>query len=298
MKYAFPENKKERLFDFYVLALLKDTINIKINSLLEETREILLKNQKQCFLNDLFYVICAEFRHLRTETTEGRNLRKLYACDEISAEEKSFLQNYLKTNYKPLDPFNKSQTYCKKHWSIQYNNVSLVDENDSNKEYYNSLRKTIKALKLTNLQPEDFVKLAEKCFDKLNWNGAYGGPMWADIATAWLQLNNTTNESQLILCIDHIYDLQHNTNTIFDKLMSYWDSSNGGYQWIHRSLNKKAEITHPYQLLNQTSLSMRIIARKILFANYKMTEEKYVNIVKVCKNSPKKLTDMLKYNLQ
>ena len=63
MHYVFPKDKKERLYDFYILSMMKETINSKINYLLKQTKTTLLNAQKQAFLNDLFFALCAEFRH-------------------------------------------------------------------------------------------------------------------------------------------------------------------------------------------------------------------------------------------
>ena len=82
------------------------------------------------------------------------------------------------------------------------------------------------------------MKLMEELFLNADWESGYGGKAWADICKGWTRLYNAHSDGDLIVAIDHIYDLQHNSDTVFNKVQSY--EINRRYDWLKNALNLKA----------------------------------------------------------
>jgi hypothetical protein len=81
-----------------------------------------------------------------------------------------------------------------------------------------------------------------------------------------------TKQLDVPAAIDHIYDLQHNTDTVFNKLRSYYK---GGYGWIEQALTDKANVKSYYELLKKTSGTIRALAPRILYNKLGQTWEDY-----------------------
>jgi hypothetical protein len=76
-------------------------------------------------------------------------------------------------------------------------------------------------------------------------------------------LNNATDPAKTAVAIDHVYDLQHNTDTVFNKIKSYYDA-NKGYKWIKEMLDFKANAKSIRELLPFVSSKMKKLALPIL----------------------------------
>lgn len=116
------------------------------------------------------------------------------------------------------------------------NRDKLVDKFKYNSRGYQDSYEAIMKIKIFILK---FMKMASNSFTKMDWQNKYGGKSWANIADGWLKLYNAKSNDDIKIYIDHIYDLQHNTNTVFNKLESYYKE--GGYFWIKGALDLKAE---------------------------------------------------------
>lgn len=55
----------------------------------------------------------------------------------------------------------------------------------------------------------------------LNWEYGYGGPVWSRGCEGLKQLLAANSTQELILAIDHAYDLQHHNGLLFDKHNDY-----------------------------------------------------------------------------
>jgi hypothetical protein len=119
-------------------------------------------------------------------------------------------------------------------------------------------------MKQTGMKEADFVDIAEAAFGggELSWAGAYGGKPWANICDGWQKLKNSPKE-QLSIWIDHIYDLQHNTDTVFNKLQSYYKESEG-WSWIKRALDFKFKSTNVYQFFDKVSPDLKNFAAAVI----------------------------------
>ena len=91
-----------------------------------------------------------------------------------------------------------------------------------------------------------------------------GGEAWANICEGWLKLNNISdsNISELYIWIDHVYDLQHNTGIIFDKIDDYYIDNS--VEWIKNALDLKRDVINPWILVRRSSKDMQKLAAKVL----------------------------------
>lgn len=153
------------------------------------------------------------------------------------------------------------------------------------------------AIEQTGLSMADFVEMCEYLYRKGKWNSSYGGDAWAGICEGWLTLNNadkintsvkgksfddkssksSSQDKPMGVAIDHIYDLQHNTDTVFNKLKSYY---RGGYSWIKKALDDKANVQNYHQLLNKCSGTVKAMALPVLYNKLGTTWEKEMKIEK------------------
>jgi hypothetical protein len=81
-------------------------------------------------------------------------------------------------------------------------------------------------------------------------------------------------EKTMGVAIDHIYDLQHNTSTVFNKLNSYL--KDGKYTWILKALDHKANVETYHELLNQCSGTVKAMAIPVLYNKLGSTWEKEI----------------------
>ncbi len=95
--------------------------------------------------------------------------------------------------------------------------------------------------------------------DIFNWSSGYGGEPWKNIALGYKKLMDSKTLDSDIVWIDHIYDLQHNNNTLFDKLKVY--SQDGGYTWLEKALDWKRDVRTIQEYENKVSGSLRPLVR-------------------------------------
>ena len=228
--YQVPEDKEQQLYDFYMLSLLHGQSSFqrnivdrpntdipkptkvgtfnnedKIDYMLDEVAKRLLPQLKKNLLDAVFFAICAELRHVYDYLT-SETLHKLLGL--LNSRQKDAFTKYNKnyllmkdTIYKTLNPQRvpkiRNQTYA-----------------DSSTSYRNSYRAFLKS----GSDRRTFVELADILFLNGEWASSYGGKAWADIAKGWLNLDQAQTFQQMMVQIDHVYDLQHNTDTVFNKL--------------------------------------------------------------------------------
>ena len=107
--------------------------------------------------------------------------------------------------------------------------------------------------------------MAGKAFRELNWHDSYGGETWGKIADAWRSLDKAKTRQDMAVWIDHVYDLQHNTDTVFNKLKSYYKDR--GYGWIKDALDFKANLKDLWELYDKVSPSMQRLTPPVLHAS-------------------------------
>ena len=281
--YQFPDNKSQQMADFYVLSMLlgrssfdlardknlakgdnivsygksfsptpKDfTEEDKIDHLLQEVAGILIPKLKKQLLKEVMFSISAEMRYV-TRTNRPETL--LHLTDEELGPEyanilRKFLGNIVKLSDERMKPFLNPARKKDTRGIGDY----------SGAEYMQSYQAALR----TEAAPEKLAVLAKFLFSNPNifWQRAYGGEAWANIANAWMQLYRAHNLKDIIIYIDHIYDIEHNTGSVFDKLASYRDENNR-YGWIKSLLDRKAGMNSPLELYSKVSPAMKpLLAR-------------------------------------
>jgi predicted nucleotidyltransferase len=106
-----------------------------------------------------------------------------------------------------------------------------------------------------NLSDIDFSYILEDIFMSNGWNPYFGGEVWANIVITWRNLLESKTINDKITWIDHAYDLQHNTDTIFDKLQYYYKS--GNLNWIKNALDWKFNVSNILAFYNKVSSQLK-----------------------------------------
>lgn len=261
-QYSLPSDKELLLYDFYVLSYLS-TIRLSNKDVAsqrgsfigrdeEELKENINKIEIELFpylkkelLLATFFSICCEIRHV---FTQAEGIHKLGDKDKTIHNKYESLYNY--TNSHKVEKIIRQS-----HPSIEYSSRTRLAN-------YIIINKLMSSL---NLVKSEFVNYCKTLFSDLYWDHLFGGKKWENICDAWLQLNSISNTdlSKLQIYIDHIYDLQHNTGSVLNKVDKYY-KSHSGYEWIADALNFKANVKSPYELLKKCSGQMRNLANETL----------------------------------
>lgn len=273
------------------------TAEDKIDYTIKEVRSKILPKLKQDLLEAVFFSICAESRHI----FDNNNPQKVLSVveEKFGEEGKNLIRRYSKYYYQqesgPLSALARPIN------DVPSRQISPSKDSDS---YVKSFKAAMKATGsdvadkfTTNEEQAKFVKIFQYLFfatdddsisayrknratghaskppTKAAWSSMYGGLPWADIARGWLELLRATTENQMMVQIDHVYDLQHNTSTVFNKLASY--AKNSGHSWVKNALDFKAHIKEPHELIKRVSPTMRKLALTALKIKTGRTLEDY-----------------------
>ena len=242
--YTLPNDKKEIMMDFYLLTsvygMLK-TEDEKLAMVFDDTLKEMLSAVRKELLSAVFYSICAEFRHIWKRTS-------------VSLTEK-----WMKKNM----PRKFAQVFSKIKGSMHVHRHA---------EYNEAYKLTKEAMAASGMDEEDFVRMAKSAFEKLEWVAGWGDEAWAAICDGWLRLYKASNTSDLIVAIDHVYDLQHNSDTVFNKVDAYAketdDPDEDEYSWIQDALDYKAAIIDPWELWDKASAGLRPLMARVLKATF------------------------------
>lgn len=235
--YKLPKDRRLQLFDFYMLTGLPTPNTQELEIALEDAKEIVIKSMKKEMMNAIYFAISAEFRHI-FDSNRAELIIRFYK--KMGMEE--FIREYAK-RYKAGEFFDDETLGKIAH-----------DLKDNERGYVDSLKALEGAMKGTRVSRDKFMESAVNAFNKLRWQSNYGGNSWARIASAWRLINNAKKLNDMMIYIDHAYDLQHNTGTIFTKLQSYYDK---GYSWLRVALDKKARIKELFELYRDVSPQLR-----------------------------------------
>jgi len=280
--YYKPSNDPEALLnDFYILTLLKDLSRKKLNDesldfSIEEAVSSLLPYLKKELLSAVLFSISAEFRHVFKQNTSKEVLD--FFTEKGGEEGAAFIKEYYRQNFLmrggQSDKDNPLTADIYKDDSERYSS----EEDFAN--YVNSYNSLRSALKVSGMSKAEMVSIINDSFNEMNWPQSYGGNAWSRIANGWLKLNNTKSLEDMAVWIDHVYDLQHNTDTVFNKINKF--KKEHRYDWIAKALDFKRDLKNPWQLYDKVSPSTRsfisYISPKIGFGtleDFKNPNKKY-----------------------
>jgi hypothetical protein len=272
LNYTSPSNPEVSLFDFYALSwafssglpdegqapgtdmMGRQTASFfgrsNIKDDIRAAFETLLPNLQRELLDATFISICAEMRHLSDRPQSA-------LVNELTKEQVSFTRKLVRRVSSPGNmPRFERPPEEKGGSSPDYS--AAVD----------AVRRTMKEMNWTDAA---FVQYAGICYDKGSWSSSYGGRAWKGITDGWLRLNSAKNSRERAVAIDHVYDLQHNTGTVFNKVKRY--AIGGGYGWLKKALDMKASVENVGTLLPKCSSQAKKIVRAAAYASGKPIPE-------------------------
>lgn len=271
--YKYPTGKGASPFvmaDFYMLNYMRTTDvdliaqhgsnsgAVRIHDMNEDilyAEEQILPKLKKELLNDVFFALCAEYRHVFETTDEGWEV--YYSKSENTRRKLNDDHHFHNLYYKA------AEGKLKKVFDPEGDVVERETFKGSNTDYVVSYTIIKNILKNSDYTTSEVVKIFERAFGGLEWESNYGGEPWVNIARGWLRLNRAKNKDELYVGIDHVYDLQHNTDSVFNKIDRYYDAVEG-FGWIGDALDLKANMLSFQELIPHLSGSMKKLARPFL----------------------------------
>lgn len=301
--YKVPSDKEQQLYDFYMLAaLLPQGIDLymrpfdfgpeqnrmgekdaegkdygepakswedKVYYSMYEAAGKLLPALKDNLLKAVLFSIMAELRHTLDNYEDdysgdySRNAIKGLVSNiekELGPEYAKLFINYTKRNELYKSPASALMR------RVPVNDEDLKTTHRKRKASYQAMLKS-------GGTPEQWATLAKYLFEHGSWQSSFGGPAWANIADAWLNLNKAKSAGHIMGWIDRIYDLQHNTDTVFNKLDSYL--KDGSYQWLKKALDHKRYIKSPYELVDGVSPAMKRLTQYAMWHLHRVSWEDF-----------------------
>ena len=271
-KYRLPTDKEERLYDFYFMTMFfgRKITDMDIRSATDEIKKAILPNLKKDLLESVFFSLCAEFRHATDRNaidavidSVEKALGKQHADHLLKFYEVLLIQQNVLSKSKKLARKMSPDVVTRSRDGL----VRLSQQEGSYVQVYKAAATAFRGKK------DMFVEICSHAYFKLRWNSSYGGKAWGGIAKGWQRLKDAKAESDQIVAIDHIYDLQHNTGSVFTKVKEYYK---GGYGWLKRALDYKRDIKDPFGLYYKISGSMRTMAGYSLKHVYGTTLEDWI----------------------
>lgn len=265
-EYDFPKDKLTQLYDFYlanypfgagkkesVLAYSKAAEGI--DAALAEAKDKITKSLQESILGGVLLAISAELRHAFHHTSDSYDKLRDMFMDHGWTEKQVKTFNNVHSNVKSKE----AEKELKKRMPDEAKLMRSADGLERYKSY---------AYLIKNFTPRQIVELAQEAFKKLNWESDYGGKNWKNIADAWIRLDDAKTVDQRSIAIDHIMDLQHNNDTVFNKLQTYYRNDEhhglgGGYDWLQKFLTFKKYVDSPWKLYDKASPSMKKIAAAV-----------------------------------
>lgn len=226
-------------------------------------------------------------KYVRTGTFSGYAIESTDSLpDDITIQKGIVLH---KNNHTTVNPNNHLYNYIVKKTIYPANAEFTIDTTDVGK-----VEKTLDAAKIRHgvsdmdsMSKEGFAKAMADAFVKLGWQSSYGGKPWSDICKGWVDLHNAQfgkDGAMMAAVIDHVYDLQHNTNTVFNKLKLYYKS---GYDWIKDALDYKANIKQLYELMDKCQRTVANYASFILKQAQNTTKNSHYLIDNYTQENPR-----------
>ncbi len=229
-EYFVPWDKKFRLFDFYAITYIRpnELSDINMKLAFNEAQEKILNALIEDFKFALMFSLASEFRHVG-------GIRPMIDMQDVDQ------QKALKLFFKSIGEEKFIKDFEKK-----------VRGDWGREASYNAIKK----LKISPLR---MASIFEKTFTSTLFTHLlgpqYGGEKWAEIARSWGKLYTVKNPGDKMVLIDHIYDLQHNNDTVFNKVVEY--AKDGRYGWLKDALDFKRDIKNPLEMYDEVSPGLK-----------------------------------------
>jgi len=278
-RYKIPTNKKQLLYDFYLLTALPiwglEGSGTKaphpdakeIISVVKDTQKKLVDYLKEEQLDILEFAIASEIRHIIA-------FIRLSVLDKMPKDQQQFAIKFAKKLDKKTDitdPAWRKQSAAVLGGYKKPTDVEITDIIKVPLDFYNSggRAKSYKIIKSMGGFTPKFMKTAKAIFDNNDiwggWSDDYGGPAWGQIVQGWQKLNKASSYEDKVVYIDHVFDLQHNTDSVFNKIESYADGYSG-HEWIGKALDKKKHARSLFDLIDDVSPALKYFSARIIKA--------------------------------
>lgn len=273
-QYKPPTDPEQLLYDFYFFVGYVNpsdfTHEEDTYALLEAINDC-VNNLHKHMLSALKFALSAEFRHYKVFTLLGNAANKKRIWNNFPSHIQQFLLTYEKEfsyrasehSLSSLDPRVRRNLKKIKQDPLYKDETDATDSTGRHSYYLTSFRSLVAAQKKLNLTDLDIAKILIYMFKELTWASNYGGKAWANIAETYKNLLLSTTLQEKIVWIDHAYDLQHNTGTIFTKLRTYY--KRGGFSWIALALDWKKDQTDLRKFQSKVSTSVKPLVGYIAY---------------------------------
>ena len=230
--YTPPKDVSKLFFDFYAL-VFSDRIPIGYNVTAKDLR--IQDPDLQYIWNETAERLVETLRrHLLDVVAIAIASEANYIFEYLMDEDRNDLEKY-----RSYGLTKKIEQLCKR-----------VSGSNLSEDISSELRgkKTLGIMENLGIPRDELITFSKKMFIKFKLGHRYGGKSWAAIANAWLLLNNAKDLQSKINFIDHIYDLQHNTGSVFSKIKEYF-TDNEQCSWLPIALEYKLNLKNIYQLI-------------------------------------------------
>ncbi len=253
-RYEVPEDKEQLLFDFYMYSFIS---GVKVDRpqrddhmdyVIDEVGNKLTTHLKDELLDMLFFAIAAEARHAdgrvfidnnridwqNNETADGENVYGLVG-DGLAQKWLSFARDLRRSHLLkdlPRDALARGEAF-RGNASQRITAYQLALKHFTHRTEFVNLAKEL------FLQAWVDANRMEYNRNQIAFTDAYGGSAWAQVCDAWTRLNQATSRPELMVAIDHVYDVQHNNGTVLNKINQYAKQSyqRVSWAWILMALN-------------------------------------------------------------
>ena len=277
--YNVPKDRETQLYDFYLISLyyqsMKRVANIEniarthidhdtfldLEIIIDDAIKKIVAVQKKDLLNATLTAIASEFRHVLLGVAGMvedaiKNISDF--SDQAGLNKKKLLQT--------IKIFNK---IFMKRIPVLRSPRSYMKASSEDRSMFRQ------ALQMSKMDHLEFVRIASEAFKSLDWESGYGGKPWIQISQGWIDLNNSSTVDGDIQAIDHIYDLEHNSNVMLDKVQDFsktkkysqedldkftsimQEESDADYIWIKKALDLKFN-SSVWQLVKKSSVPLKI----------------------------------------
>ena len=217
--YNLPENRKQRLFDFYSFSSLSPLVNDIQSSELRVVKSFAPKKNEQGEASDDSMEETTSFRGARKLNENfvdsfwkahdkcyvelaKEMLMDIFYC--ISAEFKHISQE---SKYDSEETINKMPEDLREIYKNYLSNDSGQNnrysknpikvpekKGESGNGYNERYEKAVRSIAMAGKSIFDFAKLCSYVYDNFKFSGSYGGPPWSDAANAFIGIANAIPE--------------------------------------------------------------------------------------------------------
>jgi len=263
--YKIPKDKLKMMMDFYLITSLPplEWRSDPLKFLVDDVTEEVCKEIRTELLHVSFWAICCEMYHFLSVPQTNKKLKRIVEImEKIRSYYNPSFTDILRTN---------------ERYGAKYKPDALYPDEEK-ADYIIRNYATNDYLKKEGISKKDFVTMAKEANLIGYWKMDYGNTPWAQICDGWLKLNDAKSTKEQIVWIDHMFDLEHNTGTIFNKLNEY-RGRDGGFTWVREALEHKKH-ANPYHLFPFVTTEIKVISARVMHSVYGTTYQEWLKTTK------------------